>query len=134
MSSEKTEIHDMRQDGAPPPPELVPHFGKRVYRGWILPDGGALVLRIEGGIMVMLEAARTDIPNAESVVLIKIGNEIEGASWSYLDDHCPQTEHLKAIRGMRISGFSHGTLEFDSRHGVQVKPDGIRWVMIDAPN
>jgi hypothetical protein len=113
------------EDGIPP--KLQPLIGRRVYRAWILPQGKTLVLRLEGGWIVMINAASTDIPGQRLALEVDIGEEKPGAIWSDLDT-LPQTPHLKDLRGRKLTGLDAEVLVFDNRYGAKFSLGGIQWV------
>jgi len=110
------------------PPNLQPLIGKRVYRAWTSPSKLMLLLKLEGGLMATFEAMRTDHPGRRWAVEITVGTEKEGATWDDLDEICPQTPHLKALRGLRLTGLEGPVVEFDRRYGARITPAGIEWV------
>jgi hypothetical protein len=115
------------EDGIPP--QLKPLIGRRVYRAWIMPQGRTLVLRLEGGWFLMVEAVATDIANQRLALNMEVGEEKPDADWGDLDV-LPQTPHLKDLRGRRLTGLDAEVLVFDDRYGAKLGLDGIAWVKL----
>jgi hypothetical protein len=110
------------------PEPLKPLVGRRVYRAWLLPENKTLVLRLEGGKILMAEWVEPDTANARTAVMIKIGDELAGVDWGFLDEEAAQTEYLKAIRGRKLVGIDADVLVFEGAVGVRFLPEGVRWV------
>ncbi len=111
-------------------PDLQSLIGRRIYRAWVLPYGKTLVLKLEGGKIVIVDAVRTDIPDTPLAVVFEQGDETAGAHWDDLDRVAPQTPHTREIRGKKVTGLDGNVLMFDDRYGAEITVDAVRWVKV----
>lgn len=117
------------------PKQLAGLVGKRVDRAWISPSGQLFLVRFDGGQMLNISTVEpaaisnlSALAHTDYGLHISVGSEIDGADWTELDEHCPQTPYTRALRGRRFSGIDGAVATFGNV-GVIIEYDRpARWV------